>query len=47
MAVQDVKNMLKRQEGKHSPDRLVAEFNNVARAGMNESHADVFFNRVV
>ena len=37
----------KRQDGKYSLDKLVAEFNNIARAGMSESPADLFFNRVV
>ena len=46
-AVQDIKNVLKRQMGKYNIDKLMAEYNSVARTGMDESPADLFFNRVV
>ena len=46
-AVQDVKNVLKRQTGRYNLDKLMAEYKSVARTGMDESPADLFFNRVV
>ena len=46
-AVQDVKNVIKRQTDRYNLDILVAEHNNIARTGMDKSPADLFFNRVV
>ena len=46
-AVQDVKIVITRQTGRYDLDRLIAELNSVATSGMNESPADLFFNRVV
>ena len=44
---QDIKNILKRQEGRYDIDKLMAEYNSVARAGMDASPANLFFNHVV
>ena len=46
-AIKDVKNMLKRQTGRSSISKLVAEHNGIARTHMDASPADLFFNRVV
>ena len=46
-AIKDVKNVLKRQEGRYDIDRLMAEYNSMARMHMDASPADLFFNRVV
>ena len=47
MAIQDMKNILKRQTGRYNLDKLIAEYNSVAKTGMDKSPADLFFNRVV
>ena len=46
-AVKDIKSILKRQEGRYDISKLPAEYNSVARAGMDASPADLFFNRAV
>ena len=46
-AVQDVKNVIKRQTGRYNLDKLVAEHNSIARTGMVKSPAELFFNQVV
>ena len=46
-AVKDIKNILKRQDMRYDLDKLLAEYNSVARAGRDASPAYLFFNRVV
>ena len=38
---------MKRQVGRYDLSKLISEFNSMARSGMSESLADLFFNRVV
>merc|ERR1711888_374310 len=45
--VQDVKNMMKRQGTRYDLSKLTADTNGMARSGMDESPADLFFNRTV
>ena len=46
-AIKDIKNVLKRQEGRYYTSRLVAEYNSMAKTHMDASPADLFFNHVV
>ena len=45
-AIKDVKNVLKRQEGRYDINKLVAEYNSMARTHMDASPANLFFNGV-
>ena len=45
--MQDVKNIIKRQTERYKLDSLIAEHNSIARTGMDESPADLFYSRVV
>ena len=46
-AIKDVKNVLKRQEGRYDINKLVAKYNSMARTHMDASPADLFFNLMV